>query len=237
MPGPFGFARRVPRGWVDSSVRAPRRRPDPWSAVEWTPIPVPCSAPGKPCREQGRRSPPQFSRLPRRVASSHSCGYRSCCFESYCPLHSWRSQCLRSSRSARDGTFGKAVASSRVQKQSGIATREDRANRARHADIRGRMTNYSKGKPRHQSDKDPTQSPIEKSYRDDHVAANQIRPIRFADYYCCCCCCCSCSVRVLRGANTGRDWITMLGATGSGSGASEGLTVTATLSSLCASPL
>jgi hypothetical protein len=121
--------------------------------------------------------------------------------------------------------------------QSGIATRKDRANRARHADIRGRMTNYSKGKLRHQSDKDPTQSPIEKSYRDDYVAANQIRPIRFADYYCCCCCCCSCSVRALRGANTGRDWITMLGATGSGSGAAEGLTVTATLSSLCASPL
>jgi hypothetical protein len=52
-----------------------------------------------------------------------------------------------------------------------------------------------------------------------------------------CCCCCSCSVRVLRGANTGRDWMTMLGATGSGGGASEGLTVTATLSSLRASPL
>jgi hypothetical protein len=41
------------------------------------------------------------------------------------------------------------------------------------------MTNYSKEKLRDQSDRDqsdkvPPQSPIEKSYRDDYIAANQM---------------------------------------------------------------
>lgn len=53
----------------------------------------------------------------------------------------------------------------------------------------------------------------------------------------CCCCCCSCSARELSRANTGRDWMTMLGEDCSGGRASAGLTVTATLSSLRASPL
>src|SRR3984957_8675742 len=70
--------------------------------------------------------------------------------------------------------------------QSGIATRKDRARRVHHADVRGRITNYSKEKLRDQSDRDqfdkvPAQSPIEKSYRDDYIAANQIRAITFAD--------------------------------------------------------
>ena len=48
------------------------------------------------------------------------------------------------------------------------------------------MTNYSKEKLRDQSNRDqsdkvPPQSPIEKSYRDDYIAANQMQAITFAD--------------------------------------------------------
>ena len=51
------------------------------------------------------------------------------------------------------------------------------------------------------------------------------------------CCCCTWSERVDARTRTGRDRITKLGITGSGGTESAGLTVTATLSSLCASPL
>ncbi len=124
------------------------------------------------------------------------------------------------------------AASSRVRKpirnSDSEGQGETRAQRRLDAGIRGRTTNYSKEKLPDQSDKHSAQSPIKKNYRGDHHW-------RVCLY--CCCCCCSCSVRGLRGANIGRDWITMLGGSGCGSGAFEGLTVTDTLSSLSASPL
>jgi hypothetical protein len=52
----------------------------------------------------------------------------------------------------------------------------------------------------------------------------------------CCCCCCSWSMRFERGL-VGRDWITSVGGSWRGGGASEGLTVTETLRALWASPL
>lgn len=52
----------------------------------------------------------------------------------------------------------------------------------------------------------------------------------------CCCCCCSWSMRGVR-AVVGRDWMTRVGGSWTGGGASEGLTVTETLRALCASPL
>src|SRR5208282_3232671 len=73
-----------------------------------------------------------------------------------------------------------------------------------------------------------------RSANTNQPTASQFLTLRAKTY---CCCCCSCSVRELSRANTGRDWMTMLGAGGSGGGASDGLTVTATLSVLWASPL
>jgi len=57
---------------------------------------------------------------------------------------------------------------------------------------------------------------------------------KYCYYYCCCCC--SWSMRELR-TLSGRDWMTSVGGSWTGGGASEGLTVTATLRELWASPL
>ena len=51
------------------------------------------------------------------------------------------------------------------------------------------------------------------------------------------CCCCSCSDRAVARTGTGLTRITKLGMIGFGAMLSAGLTVTATLSSICASPL
>src|SRR5580658_3689175 len=80
------------------------------------------------------------------------------------------------------------------------------------------------------------QQKVFRSHSSQYAMSQASAATKLAPTYCCCCCC-SCSMRELTRASTGRDWITMLGDGSSGSGASDGLTVTATLSSLLASPL
>ncbi len=70
---------------------------------------------------------------------------------------------------------------------------------------------------------------------DDETLENVIRGLALPSVHCCCCC--SCSTLTAARAGMGRDRTTKLGVIGSGAMSSAGLTVTATLNSLCDSPL